>query len=101
MSNLKTSQNILRSVYDELRDRTTPNYESSREDFVFHIMECIDDMNELLRLLDQPKEAGAAARQMVGFLYHVVPHMNAATKLLLGEIPDPFAEVPISHVVRQ
>jgi|ERR1043165_790562 hypothetical protein len=100
MDNLKTSRDMLRAIYDELRDRATPNYENTREDFAFHILECVDDISELLRLLDQPKEAAAAARQIVGFLYHVVPHMNAATRLLLGEIPDPFAGVPASNIVR-
>jgi hypothetical protein len=32
----------------------------------------------------------ATSTFLIGFLYHVVPHLIAAARLLLGEIGDPF-----------
>src|ERR1051325_6577251 len=103
LNNLTILQDMLRSVYDELQDSTVPDYDNARHDFVFHITECIDDMEELLRLFDQPREATATAatQRMVGFLYHVVPHLNAATRLLLGKVPDTFAGVQSPDAVRK
>lgn len=46
----------------------------------------------LLRSENAIKEA--AARQIVGFLYYVTPHLNAACRLLLDAVPDPFEEPP-------
>lgn len=53
----------------------------------------LDDLEELLALLrsdNVTKEK--AARQIVGFLYHVTPHLNAASRVLLDGVPDPFGE---------
>jgi hypothetical protein len=44
-------------------------------------------------LVEGPEQldAEAASALVIGFLYHVVPHLNAAGRLLLDEISDPFA----------
>lgn len=51
------------------------------------------DLKGLASLSIDPrsKDADEATAFLVGFLYDVAPHLQAAAKLLLGEIGDPFA----------
>jgi hypothetical protein len=50
------------------------------------------DVERVARLYRQPgaQDVGEASTFLIGFLYHVVPHLKAAGKLLLDEIRDPF-----------
>ena len=67
-------------------------YERRKREFIFHMLDWKPDLSKIAGLLDRsasmsPKEATTL---VIGFLYHVVPHLNAAGRLLLDEIPDPF-----------
>ena len=83
-------KSLLRAVFGELREEDVPDFEKNRDEFVFHMTDWLDDFVTLVRSATATKEA--AARQIVGFLYHVIPHLNAAGRLLLDGVPDTFAE---------
>jgi hypothetical protein len=86
-------KSLLRAVFGELREEDDPDFEKNRDEFVFHMTDWLDDLDafrEMLRTSDVTKEI--AARQIVGFLYHVTPHLNAAGRLLLDGVPDTFAQ---------
>jgi hypothetical protein len=76
-------------------------YERRRHDFVFHMTDWLTDLREYADIVRHPEEykKDAAAEMIIGFLYHVVPHLNAAGRLLLDEIKDPFADQPAHPVM--
>jgi hypothetical protein len=56
-----------------------------------------DWSEDLERLVDWYKHPEKLDREAAGtlvaaFLYHVIPHLKAAGRLLLDEIPDAFSE---------
>jgi hypothetical protein len=82
---------LLRQVFGEVRDRAEPGYEKHCDDFVFHMTDWLHDMEGLQRLYRELNDSSTdAAEFVIGFLCHVIPHLNAAGRLLLGEISDPF-----------
>jgi hypothetical protein len=89
---------LLERVYEMIqRDDSLPtrpvDFERHKHDFAFHMTDWYTEIQPLQRLFDSPRQWSddAAAAFVVGFLHHVVPHLNAATRLLLGAISDPFA----------
>jgi hypothetical protein len=93
METRKQIERLLREVFGELRDEDDPVFEKNRDEFVFHMTDWLDDLDDFLALVRSATATKeAAARQIVGFLYHVTPHLNAAGKLLLDGVPDTFAE---------
>jgi hypothetical protein len=98
---LKVSEieQLLRRVFDGAREGLRENldpeeYAKRRRDFVFHMTDWSSDLEQLGALLKQPDrwDNESASAVVIGFLYHVIPHLNAAGKLLLDEVGDPFAE---------
>jgi hypothetical protein len=86
---------VFDGAQDGLRESLTPEeYERRRHDFVFHLAEIREDVAKLSELLARPGELDeeAASTLLIGILYHTVPHLNAAGRLLLDHINDPFAE---------
>ena len=91
-------QSVMKQAFDRARidiRAIMPDveYERCRDDFAFHLFDCFDDFESLIesfRSLDglNPEEA---VQFLMGFLYHVVPHLNAAGALLLGDIPTSFS----------
>jgi hypothetical protein len=88
----------LERVYDRaqagLRDELgEDDYERRRRDFVFHMLDWDSDLRRMVALIDDPGKVSTkeATTFIIGFLYHVIPHLNAAGNLLLDEVPDPFA----------
>lgn len=76
-----------------LRETLDPEeYERRRHDFIFHMIDWKDDLERLADLVKHPErqDEESASVFLIGFLYHVVPHLNAAGRLLLDEINDPF-----------
>jgi hypothetical protein len=73
---------------------SSAKYERRRYDFVFHMLDWNEDLQFLNGLFAKPEgqDVEATSRSLIGFLYHVIPHLNAAGRLLLDEVPDPFAE---------
>jgi hypothetical protein len=69
-------------------------YKRRRQDFVFHVTEVADDFAEMAQWLAHPDTLSdeEASTLVIGFLYHAVPHLNSAGRLLLDKIDDPFVE---------
>ncbi|WP_147372586.1 hypothetical protein [Calidithermus terrae] len=85
---------MLAAVFDAVNESAdVETLASRREEFVFHMTDWLEDLKRLTDLYTSPDKPQAEANKVVvGFLYHVVPHLKAASRLLLGEIPDAFEE---------
>jgi hypothetical protein len=82
---------------DGLRDEIPrEDYERRRFDFVFHMTDWTCDVTRLADLVRHPQNENdeAATKFLIGFLYHTIPHLSAAGRLLLDHVPDPFADQP-------
>jgi hypothetical protein len=89
----KDLQKLLAAVYNQfqrLGDRAA-NAEA-RRDFVFHMTDWLPDFDRLRAIYEHPEQCDRreAGREIAGFLYHVIPHLKAAGRLLLDKIPDAF-----------
>jgi hypothetical protein len=89
---------LFEKIFDEcregLRAELSPaEYEQQRHDFAFHMTDWLGDLNTLNELYTHPEKADLhkATISIIGLLYHVIPHLNAAGRLLLDTIPDAFA----------
>src|SRR5438093_582130 len=89
----KELETLLARVYDQFRrlDDRAANVEA-RSDFVFHMSDWFEDLARLQAIYKHPDQFDRrkAGQEIAGFLYHVIPHLNAAGRLLLEEIPDAF-----------
>src|SRR4051812_29921473 len=82
---------LLASVYDQyqhLDDRSLN--QRCRRNFVFHMTDWEGDLAKLAELYRHPERFGKdeAADRVAGFLYHVIPHLRAAGRLLLDFTPE-------------
>ena len=70
------------------------NYERIKDEFVFHLTECIDDLDKYVRLCKSPVgyDLQAAERIVQGLLYHAVGHLISACRKY-DYVPDPFKEL--------
>jgi hypothetical protein len=86
-------EKLLAAVYNQFQrlDNRAANAEA-RRDFVFHMTDWLDDLDRLQAIYHHPEQwdREEAGRQIAGFLYHVIPHLKAAGRLLLDEVPDAF-----------
>lgn len=96
---------LLGKVFDAHRrdlkaELPAPEYEQRRHDFVFHMTDWLSDLRGYAEIVEHPgnHKKDDTLRFLIGFLYHVVPHLNAAGRLLLDHINDPFAEQPEPHL---
>jgi hypothetical protein len=87
-------EELLGQVFDKLQTvEDREKYAQRKQQFIFHMTDWIDDLQNLLELYGHPEQPqGNPAQTIAGFLYHVIPHLNAAGRLLLDRIPDPFKE---------
>jgi hypothetical protein len=88
-------ERVLARVFDELQKIKDPTeHARTREDFVFHMVDWIDNLEELFQLYANPKDHDIETSNniIIGFLYHVIPHLNVAGRLLLDTISNPFKE---------
>jgi hypothetical protein len=88
----KSLQKLLTSVYDRFQrlDDRKANA-TARQDFVFHMTDWLDDLHRLVAIYEHPEKFSREdASDIAGFLYHVIPHLKAAGRLLLDDIPDAF-----------
>lgn len=86
---------LLAGVYNQYQKLDNPAANRrSREDFVFHMTDWLNDLDCLWEAYQHPEDTSkdVAGDAVFGFLIHAVPHLMAASRLLLGEISDPFAE---------
>jgi len=70
-------------------------FERRRYDFVFHMTDWEKDLGELVEIFKHPEkwDEESASPLIMGFLYHVIPHLKAAGRLLLDDIPDAFEKL--------
>ncbi len=106
--NTSALERLLGDVFDHcqegLRDEVgAAEYERRRRDFVFHMLDWQGDLTALTRLYENPgsQDVDSASRLLIGLLYHVIPHLSAAGRLLLDHVPDPFAEAGSGAPSRQ
>lgn len=92
-------ENLLSRVFDEAQDGLlqevdAETYERIKREFLFHMTDWTIDLTDLASLYQHPDSAdlSGACRVVIGFLYHVIPHLKAAGRLLLDEIPDAFTD---------
>lgn len=89
-------QRVLRSVYNQYQrlDSAADN-DAARRDFVFHMTDWINDLEQLAALYADPKklDKDAAGSVVFSFLIHAVPHLMEAGRLLEGhDIRNPFVD---------
>jgi hypothetical protein len=92
----KDLQALLAAIYGQFRTAEVhAATDEARHDFVFHMTDWLDDLARLQAIYDHPEQFDPkkAGREIAGFLYHVIPHLKAAGRLLLDEIPDAFRQV--------
>ena len=92
-------EQLLGQVFDGAReglreDLDPQDYEKRKHEFVFHMTDWVGDLEKLADLFNRPdqQDEESASTLVIGFLYHVIPHLNAAGRLLLDEIEDPFSK---------
>src|SRR5437879_2169188 len=90
---------MLARVFDSMREEdrkrmSKPSYETKRRDFVFHMTDWLQDLEELSELYANPGKhrSREACVKLISILGHLVPHLNTAGRLLLDHISDPFAD---------
>lgn len=96
---------LLAKIYDSLnshlrKEKPSAVYQLMRHDFVFHMTDWLNDLKRLNDIYDAPDKVRLrdAERDIIGLLYHVIPHLNAAGRLLLGDVSDPFLESEAEQV---
>ena len=67
----------------------------ARRDFAFHMSDWERDLEGLAALYRHPDkyDMKSAGQVVFGFVIHAVPHLVEASRLLLGEFRDTFAEM--------
>ena len=84
---------VFDAAREGLRDAVSrDHYENMRHDFIFHLSDCGDDLAALSAWIRDPRRdlEDSTVSNLIGMLYHVIPHLDAAGRLLLDEIGDPF-----------
>jgi hypothetical protein len=94
----QTFADLLGRVFDESRDYlstslTAEEYKQLRQDFIFHMTDWASDLERLHSLSRTPEQWSAddATSFVIGMLYHVIPHLKAAGRILLDDVGDPFS----------
>lgn len=95
-------QALLAKVFDNSRDYLRRDlkiigreaeYEKLKAEFVFHMTDWLNDLRKFHAMTEAPEvwETEEATIALMGMLSHVIPHLNAAGRLLLDRVPDHFA----------
>ena len=99
MRDIEKFENLMAKIFEDHREDVRKElgpaeFERQRYDFAFHMADWASDLERMADLLRDPDrmDLEEASTFVIGFLYHVVPHLNAAGRLLLDEIRDPFAK---------
>ncbi len=86
-------RDLMRRVFDELRegvrDQVSPQqYQELRESFAFHMSDWANDIEKIRELRNNSDTINAdeAAKEVVGLLYHLIPHLVEAGNLLLDGV---------------
>jgi hypothetical protein len=103
---------LLGKVFDEARSGLraelekkgrSADYESLKHDFIFHMTDWAEDLARFHAMREAPEvwPTEQATTFLVGFLYHVIPHLNAAGRLLVDEVRDTFADDDTARMLEQ
>jgi hypothetical protein len=88
---------LLGAAYDHFQKVDDPQMNARcRRNFIFHMTDWSEDLERLAELYQHPEkfDKASAAKLVAGFLYHVIPHLQAAGRLGLDYTPeDIFREV--------
>lgn len=88
---------FMAEVYDAMcsGEDDPAEHAKRRWEFAFHMTDWASDLEQMAALREGIDRADPEkmASFVYGFLAHVVPHLNSAARLMLGEVPDPFAEL--------
>jgi hypothetical protein len=97
---------LLSRAFDEhqgdLRDRLSPEeYERLRFAFAFHLSDWEDDLKKLSSLVESPESwtPEQTSSFLIGMLYHVIPHLKAAGRILLDGVGDGFEGDDIDRIL--
>jgi hypothetical protein len=108
MATEKKLRRLLEKIFDScrqgLREELSPaEYSERKFDFVFHMTDFLADYKRMEHFFEHPEKAKLkeASPEVIGFLYHVVPHLKAAGRLLLDHINDPFEDIPAAPKARK
>ncbi|MFO0967305.1 MAG: hypothetical protein U0793_17235 [Gemmataceae bacterium] len=95
----KEIDTLLGRVFDNARREDKKEwgreeYARRRQDFIFHMTDWLGDLKQLNNIFRRPQDCDPKETTItvMGVLYHVIPHLKAAGRLLLDEIPDAFEE---------
>lgn len=98
MSSNSRLEKLLSAVYHQYQKLDDPAAnKKGRRDFVFHMTDWADDLRRLADLYQHPEEFNpeTAGDIVAGFLYHVIPHLREAGRLMLDYDPENvFATAP-------
>ena len=86
-------QRVLKDVYNRYQKLDDPETNrTARRDFVFHMTDWIEDLEQLAALYDHPAkfDKATAGDVVFGFLIHALGHLLAASRLLQDSVCDPF-----------
>ena len=94
-------ESTLGELFDSQREEwkeklTGQEFDRLRHEFIFHMTDWLSDLQQFAAWVKHPEslDDNAASALVMGFLYHVVPHISAAGRLLIGRIDDPFGTTP-------
>lgn len=85
---------LLDQVFEAARERgDDATFDKRKLDFVFHMTDWQQDLEKLHSMYMNPAawDPKSACTFIIAFLYHVIPHLNAAGRLLVDVVPDPFS----------
>ena len=94
--NAEKIKDFLGRVFEECWDRSSfppAEYADRNRAFVFHMSDWLGDLQELTSLYKHADEVddGEASTKVLSILYHVIPHLKTAGRLLAPVVPDAFA----------
>jgi hypothetical protein len=103
----KELQKLLGSIYHQFQKLDDPKANArAKQDFIFHMTDWLADLRRLTAIYEHPEKVDrqSAGYDIAGFLYHVIPHLKAAGRILLDTIPDAFDnadnDAPVDRLTR-
>jgi hypothetical protein len=91
----KLIEERLRAVFVELQDSDSPGFRERQDDFVFHMLDWKDDLEQLAALYSRPEHFSPEEVHKIvqAFMYHASSHIVAAARLA-DQFLDSFGSEP-------
>jgi hypothetical protein len=86
-------EQLLASAYDQHQKLDGAKINAAgKRNFIFHMTDWSEDLERLAELYKHPEkfDKKTAGALVAGFLYHVIPHLRAAGRLMLDYNPEDF-----------